>query len=148
MAAIGNRVRVRIYDQQIDAMFGIGGDVYGEAMDTAREVKAQAVIRAPKRSTLLSRKHQITSRGRRPFGMLVGVFNDTSYSEIVHDGYPLRIMRKGANRYNGKKLRLPPWGAYGFTYKQSVAGQSAQPWLTEAADAVMLRKYRVRVRRY
>lgn len=129
-------VRVKVYDQQISALFDRYGEVGRFGSTLNREIFAAAVARAPARTGRLKASHKnngVLKAGRyRTTGRISATADHASF---VHGGTVGPILPK-----RGDRLSLPRGGGFGPRVVKSVAGQRANPWMEEAARAVLLRR--------
>lgn len=121
------------------------GDVFEEAQYVTRRVESLARLYAPTGLT----GHLKDSHRRRiePVGIygVVGQVEATAkYASFVHGGttgpiHSIRPLDRRGNPPGKMELRggLPQGAPGDFIYRNSVPGQEAQPWLREAANAVL-----------
>lgn len=129
-------VRVKVYDQKISSLFDRYGEVGRFGSTLNREIHAAAVAAAPVRSGALKASHRnngVLKAGRfRTTGRISATAEHASW---VHGGVAGRIYP-----VRGDRLRLPAGNGFGPRVAKSVAGQSANPWMEQAARAVLLRR--------
>ena len=137
MADLG---RVTVYDSRIAEMCFPGGDVYRYTRKKTTEVKALAIIYAPKDTGVLagSMRSSVTPvRGIGGWGSLGSVTCGAYYGEWVHDGTGIYAGNGYIYPIYGKYMRFF-WKKLGRRVKaKRVAGQPAQPFLTDALYDVM-----------
>ena len=134
-------IRVVIHDSRIAELSLPGGDVYRFTSKLAKQTQAMARGICPVGGPTagyppgyLYGKHYRRVIGL-PKGCVGYVGNSAPHALWVHEGttgpiYPTR----------GQWLRVPSLrrtGRLRYTYRRSVAGQSAQPWLENAMVAVI-----------
>lgn len=136
---MADRIRVIIYDAQLDAMFRRRGMVYNHERRRARRALTWARRMAPKRSrALVNSLHvtEATSPKRRTTGFWIGA--RAPHSVFVHEGTRMIIFARSR-----KGMSVPifpemgPRGTSPRTRRRTVRGQRAQPFLTRARDRVM-----------
>jgi len=143
---VARRVRVRIYSTQIQGLFTPPGQVNREMRSLAREIhdlaKAKSMaFRGPqvrKRPQARIRdSHSIEGPTVRRMGVSVDVVNTSPHAFYKHEGTePIIESRRGSY------MQIPkgPWGPRRAEF---VAGQIGEPWMRDAADEVILRRYGV-----
>jgi hypothetical protein len=146
--------RVRVYNSQIQSLFLPGVEnVHSEASQITRLVELDAMERAPVRSGHLRASHRRAVTPTGMYGVFGQVENTASYAGWVHDG----TLDKEIVPKRGKYMRLRPGNGYPYPVARSsgvrggtsvrwvgrfakrVRGQAEQPWLLEAANAVLWR---------
>lgn len=142
--------RVRVYNSAIHGLFLPGGAVNAEARDITLETQARAIGKALRFASTgeIARSHR---RLVVPSGPLYGtrgyVYNTADHALIKHRGVTqgqIIHSRRPVDRRGAVpgKLRLRPGNGYGFIYRVAVSGYhpgSAEPWLLDAANEVLLR---------
>ena len=117
---------------------------YGEGnrwnKSKAEQIKSMAVLLAPKRSGRLAASHGV-EQNRNAMGQYQTghyVFADAPYARYVHDGTGL-YGPHGRVINIGKRMGPIPGGGVGGLprFIRSSRGQRPQPWLQQAADAVL-----------
>lgn len=130
-------VRVVVYDSRIQAMSAPGGDVFRYAQRKAQRTASFAKAFAPKRTGRLAAG--IRSDTRTVVQGAVGRTRSTAhYSAYVHEGTTGPIVAT-----NSEKGLWVPRRKYGYKrgWRDSVAGQRANPFLDRALSASMKEPY-------
>lgn len=144
-----DRVNVEIYTSALDAEFGPGGQVTAENKRMRQLILIRAIKKAPRRSGELKAAHRDGGALKEGQLRLRGtVYNDSDHAAYVHDGTRGPIIAtnhefmwvpvaKGmvAKRHGATPAFLFRVGAE--YHKKSVRGQTANPWLAEAAEEVL-----------
>lgn len=128
---------LKVFDTRIAGLFDRGKDADKFLARNLHEIYSISVATCPSRRGAMKSRHG-TGRGRiGPYAARGNVYNDAPYAKFVHEGthgpiFPTRgvflwVRAAPASRY--------PHGAR----RASVAGQQAQPWISEAARRVMAR---------
>lgn len=138
--------RVIIYDAAVSALFQAGGDVTEWNFRQAKEIETLAKAMAPRRTGALSASHGM-SQNRSAMGRFqtgYRVFADAPYARYVHEGTgiygPLGRPFTGRNgwmKIPGVNPNASEAGNRRGTVVRWVKGQRAQPWLRDAALAVL-----------
>lgn len=151
--------RVYVYESEIRYLFTAAGDVGRENEKIMRRITRTAIVKAPKRTGHLA--SSIRNGGALKTGRYHthgSVYASAKYASFVHDGTqgPITAKRpsrraimvkvspgnqrlKSTGRFRAGKplLSLPAYGVHGHKTVESVAGQSANPFLTRAARDVV-----------
>lgn len=131
--------RVQVYNSEIMGMFEPYGDVWDEAKDITRFVKADAEARASRFSPspqvgtdriITSHRRSVVPNGR--YGTRAYVENTSSHAVYKHEG------TNGPIVAHGEFMVIRP-GKWGPRRAYSVSGQFGEPWLLEAANDVLSR---------
>lgn len=150
--------RLVIHDAAVAAYIGPGGEVTEEIVDITKNTVRLAIFFAPERTGNLSRANRYGGfKTTGPFAGRAMAYNNARHALWVHDGtsrifargdYLLVPKRRGAadsttaNGGGGAKL-YREWSGGGkkgprrFSRKDSVAGQTAQPFMAEALAVAM-----------
>jgi hypothetical protein len=123
-----SRVRVTVFESQLNAQFAITGDV-GAFMSRFRTIannSAKALIPARTGELRRAQRGNIVPRSATRT-VNVTLYNNARHAEWVHGGTvgPIRPKR-------GRYMILPPGGGHGRVFATSVRGQAAQEWLPKA----------------
>jgi hypothetical protein len=137
--------RLTVYDRNIAGMFLPDGDVFEEAQYVTRRVESLARQFAPVGNTgHLKESHRRRIEPVGIYGVVGQVEAGAKYASFVHKGTtgPIKSIRPldRRGRPPGKlELRggMEPGSPGQYPYRVSVSGQESQPWLREAANAVL-----------
>lgn len=132
--SINSRYSVDIDNARLNAGIMPKATDYGKRVQAA--ILREAIARAPMRSGELKASHHNVGILRRGPWAADGVVRNTSqHAAVVHEGYDGIIYPK-----RGRFLTIHgPAGEGVVGFAKSVRGQSAKPWLAEAAKAVAAR---------
>lgn len=141
MASRG-RVVVTIDEVRLESEFAESGQVGRWGSSVQREVVLEGKLEAPKRTTELANSIHAAGALRRRFGLERIIRVDAEYAAFVHEGTSGPIFPK-----HGRVLLVPAHrgglpmrqGGDDIVERQSVRGQTANPFLTRAGRTVMLR---------
>lgn len=133
--AVGTVTRVTIYDRNLDLLFLPGGDAWKWMEEVGREHLAMALIEAPRRTGALASQHNLALTPYKR-GVRYSVGNYADYAKFVHDGTIGPIVATGG----GFLGPLTPWGPFPGGYIREASGQTANPWIENAAK-IVLAKY-------
>lgn len=128
-------VEVIIYDSAITAMSLPGGQVWRYGFQKARRTERLAKANVRSRSGYLaSQIHAFYEGSQRDQATMV-VSADTEYAAAVHEGSgdAEGLIHPTHHRF----LRIDEGGGFGVSYHRSVRGQRANPFLTDALEAVI-----------
>lgn len=134
------RVRVTIYDANIDGMFLPGGDTWNWMERVGREHLAMALVEVPRRSNVLASSHNLALTPYKRRGVRYSVGNYAEHALWVHEGTTGPITTGGGFWESGKRTYLgpmAPWMGRSTVWAPSVSGQEANPWIANAADYVL-----------
>lgn len=130
------RVKVQVYENAIHRMFTVGGEINSEARQITIETATASAFLAPKRSGELSAGHRREVIVNKRFGVRASIYNIAEHALWVHDGTQGPIVAK-LNLF--MVIRPGPGSRYPHPiYAESVSGQSANPWMREAVNKVLL----------
>lgn len=135
--------RVKVFEVDINGLFNPAGGVGIEARKQYTAIKAVATAIAPLGHQRANQKHLKTSHRSRyvpkSFTRTARYYveNTADHALFVHQGTTGPIYPRG-----NKKLKLDL--ASGYSFRNSVQGQKANPWIRRAANTVLSR-YGVRV---
>ncbi len=147
---MADRYRVRVYNSMIHGLFTPGGQVTDEAKSITRKTEARAVAKALRfaRTGEIARSHRrlVVPSGPR-YGTRGYVYNTADHALLKHRGVTegtVITSRRPVDRRGAVpgKLRLRPGNGRGYLYRAKVSGYhpgSAEPWLLDAANEVLLR---------
>lgn len=144
-----DRVNVEVYTTALDAEFGPGGQVTSENKRMRQLILLRAIKKAPRRSGELKAAHRDGGALKEGQLRLRGiVYNDSDHALYVHDGTRGPITATDhefmwvprAKGMLAKRHGAPPSILFRVGpafHKKSVRGQTANPWLAEAAEEVL-----------
>lgn len=129
-------VTVVVYDSVITAMSLPGGMVWRYGFQKARRTATLARAGAPKRTGQMAASIDAEYEGSERDSATMRVSADAP-ALWVHEGTQGSNPDEKNIKPRGKYLRLSPGGGYGVVYAKAVRGQKAQPFLTDALEAVI-----------
>lgn len=135
------KVVVNVYNGAIESEFTAGGEVSRENNKIRKAIIRRATAEAPSRTGTLKAAHR--DNGALLEGRLRlrgSVENTAEHALWVHDGTTGPIRARGRYLVVPARRGLPPrrHGGTVLIYPGSVHGQTAQPWLERAGEAVAL----------
>lgn len=141
--------RVQVYNSAIHGLFLPGGGVNDEASDITKNIVARAVVKAMRfsRTGTIERSHKRNVVPTGQYGTLGYVSNTAPHAAIKHQGLTEGMTirsRRPVDRIGRPpgQLKLRAGNGYGVIFRRQVSGYhpgSAEPWLRDAANDVLLR---------
>lgn len=133
-------VRVTIKDSAVTMeLSSPAGDNWAFMRKIGQEHAWQAALRAPSRTSNLKRSHNLALTPRGTTGVQASVGNYADYARYVHEGTQGPITAHGWDDGSPAFMAIRPaphsWFP-GGGFARSVAGQTANPWIAEAAEDV------------
>jgi hypothetical protein len=137
------RFKVTIYEPKLEEEFTSAGQVGRWASRVQREIAAESKVEAPKRTTELAASiHAAGALKVGRFALRRIIAADAGHAEFVHEGTSGPIFPK-----HGRFLLVPAnpgdlpmrQGGTNLVERESVRGQTANPFMTRAARTVLLR---------
>lgn len=127
------KVRVTVYESAIAAEFLPGGQAWNQMTLIGSDVAQVAIRTAPSRTGNLRRQHNVAVTPVGKYQCRFSVGNYADYADYVHGGTTGPIMPHGDKLW----IRAAPYSRYPHgAVRFSVAGQKANPWIRDAAEAV------------
>lgn len=133
--------RVRVFETRIDSLFAPSGDAWKFGTKVRQEILEASRLKAPKRTGELAKGMfdggQLKSG---MFGCRGYVGNNVPHALWVHEGTKTIYARPGHAMKVPRRPSYKPGSqlSSNYTYPaKSVRGQKANPWIDEAAKAVL-----------